>query len=156
MGAKPSLLEDGTPNSWPYYGDCTGTSFAAPIVAGVCALMKSIDPCLTPTLAKNIIRSNADPVLDASSYPGMVGAGRINAERCVKATGTKSTTGSLGGTVTYTAGYAANLNNVTIQNNANITIKARNEINITGTFDVPLGCTTSLITEANSINSCNW
>jgi hypothetical protein len=118
--------------------------------------MKSIAPCLTPTLAKSIIQANADPVADATSYPGMVGSGRINAYKCVMAAGTKSTTGSMGGSVTYTAGYSANLNNVTIQNNSNITIKARNEINITGTFDVPLGCSVTLMNDANSVNSCNW
>ena len=156
MGANSTINADGSTNTWPYYGSWSGTSFATPIVAGVCALMKSINPCLTPALAKSIIQANADPVVDASLYPGMVGAGRINAFKCVKAAGTKSGIGSMGGTATFTAGYAANLNNVLIQNNANITIKARNEINITGTFEVPLGSSINLITDANTVNSCNW
>jgi len=156
MGAVPSINSDGTTNTWPYYGDCIGTSFATPIVAGVCALMKSINPCLTPALAKSIIQTNADPVVDASSYPGMLGAGRINAYKCVMAAGTKSTTGSISGTYTYTAGYAANLNNVTVQSNANLTIQARNEINFSGTFDAPLGSSINFITDPNSVNSCNW
>jgi hypothetical protein len=62
----------------------------------------------------------------------------------------------MGGTVTYTAGYAANLNNVTIQSYANITINARKEINITGDFEVPLGSSVDFNIDANSVNSCNW
>lgn len=151
-----SSLNSCVANSFPYFGSCSGTSFATPIVAGVCGLMKSIDPCLTPAQAQSIIKANADPIVDASSYPGTVGAGRINAYKCVKSAGTKSATGSIGGTTIYTAGYAANLNNVSIQNNANVTFKARSEINITGTFNLPLGSSASFITEANSVNSCNW
>lgn len=155
MGATASTNADGSTNTWPYYGGCTGTSHATPIVAGVCALMKSINPCLTSSTAKAIIQATADPVLDASSYPNMVGSGRVNAFNAVKSAGTKSTAGSLGGG-TYSAGYAANLNNLTIQNNANINITARNEINITGTFDVPLGSSMVLNIDPTAINSCNW
>lgn len=155
MGATASTNADGSTNTWPYFGGCTGTSHATPIVAGVCALMKSINPCLTSSTAKAIIQATADPVLDASSYPNMVGSGRVNAFNAVKSAGTISKAGSLGGG-TYSAGYAANLTNLTIQNNANINIKARNEINITGTFYVPLGSSMVLNIDPTAINSCNW
>ncbi len=56
---------------------------------------------------------------------------------------------------TVNAGYAAILNNVSIQNNASITIKARKEINITGTFEAPLGSSVEFVIDANSVNSCN-
>jgi subtilisin family serine protease len=156
MGATPSILNDGTPNTWPYFGGCTGTSFATPIVAGVCSLMKSINPCLTSTAAKNIIQATTDPVIDGSSYPGLVGSGRINAFKAVKSAGTKSASGIMSGINTYTAGFAANLNNLTIQNNANISIWARKEINISGTFEVPLGSSVNFSIDSNAINSCNW
>lgn len=156
MGAISSINADGTINNWPYYGSCVGTSFATPIVAGVCALMKSVDPCLTPDQAKSIIEATADPIVDASSYPNMVGAGRINAYKCIMLAGTKSFTGSFSGSNIYSAGYSANLNNVIVQNNANITIKARNEITITGTFEVPLGSSINISIDPNSVSSCNW
>lgn len=155
MGATATTFADGTPNTWPYYGSMNGTSFATPIVAGVCALMKSINPCLTPQLAKSIIQSTADPVVDASSYPNMVGAGRINAFNAVKLAGTKSITGSIGGTTTYSSGYATNLSNVLIQNNSNIAITARKEVNVSGSFEVTFGSTINFSIDPNAINSCN-
>ncbi|NJK98474.1 MAG: S8/S53 family peptidase [Bacteroidales bacterium] len=45
-------------SGWPYYGCGTGTSFATPIVAGVCALMKTINPNITPAEVQEIIKKN--------------------------------------------------------------------------------------------------
>jgi len=83
MGATSTLLSDGTPSNWPYYGSCTGTSVSTPIVAGVCALLKSINKCFTPEDIKHIIKMTADPVADAHLYQGKLGAGRINAFKSV-------------------------------------------------------------------------
>lgn len=161
MGAAPTTFFDPTtkqcvPNSWPYFGCSTGTSFATPIVAGVCALMKSIDPCLTPAKAQSIIKANADPVVDANNYPGLIGAGRINAFKCVKATGTKTLSGNVSGYKIFSAGYAANLQNVNVQNYSNIKVVARCEINVVGTLNIPLGNTMELTIDPNAVNSCNW
>ena len=79
MGAMCTQNSDGSPNTWPYYGFCVGTSFATPIVAGVCALIKSVNKCLSPADIQHIIKTTADPIADANLYPGLVGAGRINA-----------------------------------------------------------------------------
>ncbi|MDR1371627.1 MAG: S8 family serine peptidase [Dysgonamonadaceae bacterium] len=62
----------------------SGTSYATPIVAGVCALLKSINKNLTPAEIKNIIKTTADPVADANLYPGIIGAGRVNANNAVQ------------------------------------------------------------------------
>ena len=62
----------------------SGTSFSTPIVSGVCALMKSINPDLTVREVKNIIQATADPIIDEYNYPGQLGAGRINAYKAVK------------------------------------------------------------------------
>lgn len=80
MGAYP-----GNPD-YPYLKNCSGTSYATPIVAGLCGLMKSVFPDLTPAKAKEILISTADPIKDADLYPNMVGAGRINAYKAVLAT----------------------------------------------------------------------
>ncbi len=69
--------------TWPYYGGWGGTSQSTPIVAGVCALIKSVNRCLTPEDIQDIIKQTADPIQDANLYPGMLGAGRINAYQAV-------------------------------------------------------------------------
>ncbi len=72
------------PVGWPYADWWQGTSFATPIVSGLCALIKSINPCLTPGEVKEIIQSTTDPVADAGLFPGMLGTGRINAYQALK------------------------------------------------------------------------
>jgi hypothetical protein len=87
MGAAltlDTLNGDTAQRIWPYYGSFGGTSFAAPIASGVCALIKSINPCLTPALVEEIIKITADPVNDEYLYHNLLGAGRINAYQAVK------------------------------------------------------------------------
>jgi subtilisin family serine protease len=79
-----TISGDTVKKEWPYYGSFSGTSFATPIVSGVCALIKSINPCLTPAQVEEIIKLTADPVNDENHYPGLLGAGRINAYHAVK------------------------------------------------------------------------
>ena len=87
----------------------------------------------------------------------MVGAGRINAYKCVMLAGTKSFTNTnLTGTNTYKAGYSATLNNVTIQNSANININARSVINLGAGFNVQIGSTFNATTSPTTVNSNNW
>jgi serine protease len=57
------------------YAYTAGTSFAAPHVAGVIALLFSLDPKLSAEEAVEIIRTTAEPI--TGSYP--LGAGQINA-----------------------------------------------------------------------------
>ncbi len=56
-----------------------GTSYAAPHVAGVAALMFSLDPSLTAADARDILRETTDVVAD----PMLYGAGRLNAYRAL-------------------------------------------------------------------------
>jgi subtilisin family serine protease len=136
------------PISYPYAIE-SGTSFATPIVAGVCALMKSVNSSLTPALTQTIIKSTADPIADANLYPGMLGAGRVNAYKAVLAAanacgGIYQTVTNLSGTLTQSATYTScqiNITNVTIPNGKNITCNARGNLSITGTFSAQLGST---------------
>ena len=64
--------------TFPYYGYLNGTSFAAPIVAGACALLKSINKDFTPGEIQYFIKSTADPVQDENLFHGMLGSGRLN------------------------------------------------------------------------------
>ena len=57
-----------------------GTSMASPMVAGLCGLILSINPLLTPAQVENILESSADDIYPLNpNYTGMLGAGRINA-----------------------------------------------------------------------------
>ncbi len=150
MGATGTL---DAPYEWPYYGSYRGTSFSAPIVAGVCALMKSIAPDLTPAEAKYIIKNTADPVADAHLFPGMVGAGRINAYEAVKMTGTRNIYNTtLTGNKVHSAGYGFNVANSSVGANSNISLKARIEVNIESSFVVPLGSSFEVIIDPDAIN----
>lgn len=67
------------------YSMANGTSMAAPLVCGVIALMKSVNNCLSPVQIEDIIKNTASPVGDAALYPGLFGAGRVNAHAAVVA-----------------------------------------------------------------------
>jgi thermitase len=61
-----------------------GTSFSAPIVAGVAALMLSANPNLTGAQVQDILKQNADD-LGTPGWDSSYGAGRVNAARAVNA-----------------------------------------------------------------------
>jgi hypothetical protein len=46
--------------------------------------MKSVNPCLTSVEAEAILKATADPVADEADFPGLLGAGRVNAYKAVK------------------------------------------------------------------------
>lgn len=71
-------------NPWPYWGGWGGTSFAAPITAGVAALVLCANPCLSPADVQEILKGTTDPIVDAADFPGQVGTGRLNAFRAVQ------------------------------------------------------------------------
>ena len=67
------------------YSSPSGTSMASPMVAGLCGLMLSVCPYLTPDDVLKCLKDNADNI-DAQnpSYIGKMGAGRINAFKSVQ------------------------------------------------------------------------
>jgi len=69
------------------YTKAWGTSFASPQVAGVCALILSVNPALTPNEVRDILLSTADDIYSIpqnAPYIGLLGSGRVNAYRAVK------------------------------------------------------------------------
>ncbi len=44
------------------YGGVWGTSFASPTIAGVCGLMYSANPCLSPNSIRDILKNTADDI----------------------------------------------------------------------------------------------
>ena len=72
------------------YRILTGTSMAAPHIAGVAALMRAKRPTLTHKEVRQILINTADVVLEKDSDepdPNLAGAGTLNAERALLASG---------------------------------------------------------------------
>ena len=72
----------------PYHKHFGGTSGAAPLVAGICALILTADPTLTAAEVKRILEHTADKIggpgeYDARGYSRRFGYGRVNAARAV-------------------------------------------------------------------------
>ncbi len=65
----------------PYYTTGNGTSFSAPQVAGVVALMLEANPQLTPARIRDILQRTATPL--PPYYAHEVGAGMLNAQAAV-------------------------------------------------------------------------
>ncbi len=69
------------------YFNTDGTSFSSPIVAGLCGLMLSANPCLSPQEVEYYLKSTCDsiPHMTLPQYVGKLGAGRINAFKAMEA-----------------------------------------------------------------------
>ncbi len=72
------------PGLYKHFG---GTSGATPIVAGICALMLSVNPNLTAREVKEILQNTADKIGSPSEYVNghsrKYGYGRVNADKAV-------------------------------------------------------------------------
>ncbi|WP_299456313.1 S8/S53 family peptidase [uncultured Microscilla sp.] len=129
------------------YGYGWGTSFASPIVAGVCALVAAVNPCLTAVEIQNIVLSTADPSLylipENANYTGLLGTGRVDAEAAVKRAfdlGTvyvqnqtyNGTTNTETAQTMLKAGYNVDnsqpFGNVIIKSGSNVTFRATHKI----------------------------
>ena len=68
-----ALARDGTEaiDGWAAF---SGTSAAAPQLAGICALMKQVNPNLSPAQAKQILQQTARDVVEGFSNPSSSGA----------------------------------------------------------------------------------
>lgn len=75
------------------YGTGSGTSFAAPIVSGVAALMLSVNSCLSPNQIKALLNNTADKVggynynwnENMPDHSFELGYGRVNANKAILA-----------------------------------------------------------------------
>lgn len=70
------------------YGQGNGTSFSAPMVAGIVAQMLQVNPSLTPVEVRNILRSTAG---QAASPDNSLGWGIVNADAAIAAARTVNT-----------------------------------------------------------------
>ncbi len=70
-----------SPSDLPFYTTGSGTSYSAPQVAGVIALMLEANPNLTPAQIRDILQRTATPLPPYYMYE--VGAGMLNAQAAV-------------------------------------------------------------------------
>jgi subtilisin family serine protease len=87
------------------YGSWSGTSFSAPITAGIAALVLSFNPQLSNAAVLDLLKHNADD-LGTAGYDPYFGYGRVNAYRTLLAAGAIPP-------VTDTTAPSASINNPT-------------------------------------------
>jgi len=91
------------------WSSVSGTSFSAPMTAGVAALVVSSDPCLTPSQVEGLVRDRGDKIasLDGKTVSGR----RLNALKALwtSAAGDDAVAGSAPFVVTFPGGGAATL-----------------------------------------------
>lgn len=136
------------------YTPAWGTSFGAPMVAGVCALVASVNPCLSASEIQDIVLNSADASIynipENSAYIGLLGTGRVDAAAAVQlalnegtefiqnqnfsntTTEESETIISAGNNVTNTIPSG----NVNIQSGANVTFRATHKIVLSEGFKV--------------------
>jgi hypothetical protein len=124
------------------YGCDWGTSLSAPIVCAAAALMLDVNRCLNPEQIELILEENCDPIADAAAYPGLLGAGRLNAYKAVLSAidvGTNHVDNlTLTNTQNFNGLYVAS-KNTKINNGANITFTYEKDVTLEPGFEVAVG-----------------
>jgi len=113
--ATVEIGADGRSLDHAYTSSFGGTSSAAPLAAGVCALMLTANPNLTLAQIRNILRSTTDKIGGSANYDGnghsnYLGFGRINALKATQMAvqlGGGSSSGSSSGKPATGGGTAA-------------------------------------------------
>jgi large repetitive protein len=123
-----------------------GTSLAAPMVAGVAALLLSIDPSLTPDEVKALLCENVDPY-NSTLY---IGTGRLNAQKALAALqlsdlGVKIK-GGLGVNIVITNNGTMDIANVSWQIHVEGGILGMINKTVNGTVDIQAGKSVSVKT----------
>jgi subtilisin family serine protease len=132
-------------------GSLSGTSMAAPHVAGIAALILSIRPDFTSAEVRQAIEStctklSAYSYSNNSSHPNgtwnnQVGHGLVNAYAALQAvcTNINLTNKTFTSNITIIGCDNINVQNVKVQNNAKLTLDANGTTTITSDFEVQLG-----------------
>jgi serine protease AprX len=81
LGTPDDIRGGIAPEHLPYYTTLSGTSMAAPHVAGIVALLVDANPALTPLQVKEILQATATPIPYAAWEAG---AGYVDAYAAVK------------------------------------------------------------------------
>ncbi|MEL6944156.1 MAG: S8/S53 family peptidase, partial [Bacteroidota bacterium] len=121
------------------YGGGWGTSFAAPQVAGVAALILSVNPCLTPAEVEDILKTTTEPISDASSYPNGLGTGRVNAYRAIEKAANLCIENQNITSNSDFESYILCTKNIDVQNNSELELRAVKQVNIFDSFTLQAG-----------------
>ena len=149
QGTAGYNISNGTAgNYFPTFG---GTSAACPHVSGIAALILSVNPTLTVQQVRNIIEGTTQKIggynyaITAGRPNGIwhqeMGYGLVDAYAAVRAACpiTNFTTPPTVTTNTTITGCDISVQDVTVQNNAKLTLDATNTTTINGAFEVILG-----------------
>jgi hypothetical protein len=101
-----------------------GTSYSAPIAAGVAALVISANPSLTGAQVQDILKQSADD-LGTSGWDSRYGWGRVNAARAVTMAG-----GAVVDTLAPTIGFASPAAGASVSNAITVQISASDNIGV--------------------------
>ncbi|MDO8598579.1 MAG: S8 family serine peptidase, partial [bacterium] len=102
----------------PYGGFFSGTSFAAPIIAGAASLIRGILPAARPSDVTRLLQTSADPVHGNGVVTAdQLGAGRVNLARAVTAAREQATAvpSASGSRVTVSVPLASIADTVTVR-----------------------------------------
>jgi subtilisin family serine protease len=134
------------------YGTHSGTSFAAPQVSAIAALVLSVEPNLTTSQIRQIIESTAQkaggyiyqitPGRPNGTWNEQMSYGLVDAYAAVQAADCPTTivSGTISSDITY-SDCIIEVVNATIQNNADVVFDAEEYTLISGTFEVQAGST---------------
>lgn len=124
------------------YDYSTGTSFAAPQVAGVAAMIIAVNPNLTANQVVDILKSTADTTIydipENSNYIGLLGTGRLDAYKAVKQACTINLNNSYLSSI-HEFGCFINAMNCFVPSGVNVVFEATKELELLAGFEVELG-----------------
>jgi thermitase len=106
------------------YAVATGTSNAAPIVAGAAALLFSLNPNLTPAQVQDALEESADD-LGESGFDTSYGSGRVNLERALSSASGSGTTPDL---IAPTVSITSPADGATLSGTINVRVDARDNV----------------------------
>ncbi len=139
------------------YGYWYGTSFAAPVAAGVAALALAANPALTNSAIVDAIERGADD-LGSAGFDSYFGWGRVNAYKTVLAAGPSVVTVSITpGSVSLTGGQSQQFTATVANSNAGVSWSVNpmvGSISSTGLYTAPssVGSAQNVIVTATSLS----
>lgn len=107
------------------YTNAAGTSVSAPIVAGVAALVLSVNPGLTAAQVSDILKQSADD-LGTPGWDSNYGWGRVNAARAVQLAGGGPAVDTLPPTVQFSAPISGS----TLSGSVNVVLVATDNVGV--------------------------
>lgn len=139
FGLGETLPNSGT-NYLSYTGHFGGTSHACPVVAGVAALVLSVNPDLPPQVVCNVLKNSADKVggyaYDVNGRCDQMGYGRVNANNAVwmVCDTTFHTNDTIINNERTVTGCDVYLENVIVTNNSLLRVNYKNSVTIDNKF----------------------